>query len=104
MGHFGHLKLGLPIYHIGFFKHLIQILKMVCKHCYNVLLPAKEIEAALGRLRRNEHNYITRLALFKKSFKEASKNLNCPHCGRKNPVVQKLAKICGKIEVRDGIL
>ncbi len=53
VGHFGHLRLDLPIYHIGFFKHLIQILKMVCKYCYNVLLPPKDIEAGLARLRKN---------------------------------------------------
>jgi protein-disulfide isomerase len=55
-------------------------------------------------MRRVEHNYIARLALFKKIFKEASKNLKCPHCDKRNPVVQKLAKISGKIEVRHSVL
>jgi DNA-directed RNA polymerase III subunit RPC1 len=104
VGHFGHVKLDLPIYHIGFFKHLIVVLKMVCKYCYQVLLSRKDIEANLAKMRRLEHNYIQRLALFKKIFKEASKNLKCPHCDRRNPVIQKLAKICGKIEVRHSVL
>ena len=38
VGHFGHAKITLPIYHIGYFKHLVVILKMVCKFCSNVLL------------------------------------------------------------------
>lgn len=38
-GHFGHLKLHMPIVHIGFFKSLLNILKCVCKTCGNVLLP-----------------------------------------------------------------
>lgn len=38
LGHFGHARLSLPIYHIGYFKHLLLILKMVCKYCYQVLL------------------------------------------------------------------
>jgi len=25
-GHFGHLKLNLPVFHIGFFKHTVSIL------------------------------------------------------------------------------
>lgn len=104
VGHFGHVELDLPIYHIGFFKHLIQILKMVCKYCYHVLLPRKDLEAALQKMRKLEHKYIERQQAFKKIFKEASKNLNCPHCNRRNPVVQKLAKVAGKIEVRHGVL
>ena len=55
-------------------------------------------------MKKLEHNYIARLALFRKIFKEASKNLKCPHCDRKNPVIQKLAKICGKIEVKHSVL
>lgn len=104
VGHFGHARLSVPIYHIGYFKHLLLILKMVCKYCYHVLLPREELEGGLVRMRRVEHNYIARVALFRKIFKEASKNLKCPHCERRNPVVQKLPKVCGKIEVRHSVL
>ena len=77
---------------------------MVCKYCFHVLLDRKELEAYTVKMKRLEHNYIARLVLFKKIFKEASKNLKCPHCDRKNPVIQKLAKICGKIEVKNSVL
>jgi hypothetical protein len=77
---------------------------MVCKYCYNVLLERKELESYILKMRKIENNYISRLVLFKKIFKEASKNFKCPHCERRNPVVQKLAKVCGKIEVRHGVL
>lgn len=77
---------------------------MICKSCYQVLLPRQEIDSYLSKMRKLEHNYIHRQALFKKIFKEASKNLKCPHCDIKNPVVQKLAKICGKIEVRHSVM
>jgi hypothetical protein len=70
---------------------------MVCKYCYNVLLEKSELENYILKMKKLEHNYITRLVLFKKIFKEASKNLKCPHCDKKNPVIQKLAKISGKI-------
>ena len=55
-------------------------------------------------MKKIENNYIARSALFKKIFKEASKNLKCPHCRQMNPVIQKLAKISGKIEVRHAML
>ena len=97
VGHFGHSKLSLPIYHIGYFKHLITVLKMVCKYCFKVLLSDEDIKEYLYKLKKIESNYISRQALFKKIFKEASKNFKCPHCKQVNPTVQKLPKISGKI-------
>lgn len=69
VGHFGHSKLSLPIYHIGYFKHLILVLKMVCKHCYRVLLPETELKNYLYKMKKIENNYISRSALFRKIFK-----------------------------------
>lgn len=37
-GHFGHLKLALPVFHIGYFKATIQILQGICKNCSAILL------------------------------------------------------------------
>lgn len=31
VGHFGYIKLVLPVFHIGFFKHVIGILQIICK-------------------------------------------------------------------------
>lgn len=30
-GHFGHIKLALPVFHIGFFKHCQTLLACICK-------------------------------------------------------------------------
>jgi DNA-directed RNA polymerase III subunit RPC1 len=30
-GHFGNIKLVLPVYHVGYFKKVIQILQSICK-------------------------------------------------------------------------
>lgn len=30
-GHFGHVKLVLPAFHVGYFKKVIQILQSICK-------------------------------------------------------------------------
>ena len=41
-GHFGHIKLALPVFHVGFFEKTIQTLQVICKRCRRVLLsPAK---------------------------------------------------------------
>ena len=30
-GHFGHVKLVLPVFHIGYFKRIIAMLQCICK-------------------------------------------------------------------------
>ena len=39
VGHFGHIDLVLPCFHIGYVKQVIQILRMICKSCARLLLP-----------------------------------------------------------------
>jgi DNA-directed RNA polymerase III subunit RPC1 len=31
VGHYGYIRLVLPVFHIGFFKHVISILQCICK-------------------------------------------------------------------------
>jgi DNA-directed RNA polymerase II subunit RPB1 len=37
-GHFGHIELAKPVYHIGFMRAIVKILKCVCFHCSSLLL------------------------------------------------------------------
>ena len=30
-GHFGHVKLCLPVFHVGYFKKVVSILQSICK-------------------------------------------------------------------------
>ena len=36
-GHFGHLELAKPMYHIGFLKTILSILRCVCFNCSRIL-------------------------------------------------------------------
>lgn len=38
----GFLKLELPVFHIGYFKHVLQLLCCICKSCSGVLLDQDE--------------------------------------------------------------
>jgi hypothetical protein len=51
-GHFGFVKLELPVFHIGFFKAVAEILTNVCKTCSRVLLGPADRKGYL-RLMRN---------------------------------------------------
>jgi DNA-directed RNA polymerase III subunit RPC1 len=35
VGHYAYIKLVLPVFHIGYFKHIIAILQMICKVEYS---------------------------------------------------------------------
>ena len=37
-GHFGFLKLAMPVFHVGYFKHTVSILQCICKSCSRILL------------------------------------------------------------------
>ncbi|KAF7682909.1 DNA-directed RNA polymerase III subunit RPC1 [Astathelohania contejeani] len=37
-GHFGDIELTLPVFHIGFLRHTLQILHCICKNCAAVLI------------------------------------------------------------------
>lgn len=35
-GHFGHVRLVLPVFHVGYFRKVIQILQSICKAGFTV--------------------------------------------------------------------
>lgn len=37
-GHFGHIELALPVFHIGFFPKILKVLKCVCFFCSRLLV------------------------------------------------------------------
>jgi DNA-directed RNA polymerase III subunit RPC1 len=37
-GHFGFVKLALPIFHVGYFRSIIVVLQTICKVCVCVCL------------------------------------------------------------------
>ena len=37
-GHFGHIELAKPVYHIGFFNKTLRVLRCVCFYCSKLLI------------------------------------------------------------------
>ena len=50
-GHFGYIKLEMPVFHIGYFKNIIGILQCICKSCAHVLLSEEDRAQYLKRFR-----------------------------------------------------
>lgn len=88
-GHFGYLRLELPVFHIGYFKNIVQILQCICKTCSRVLLSPEEGKVWLRRFRSPRVERVQRTGMFKRVLDRCKKQRVCPHCGEYNGVVKK---------------
>ncbi|XP_029660797.1 DNA-directed RNA polymerase III subunit RPC1 isoform X2 [Formica exsecta] len=89
VGHFGHMDLELPVFHVGHFKSIIQILQMICKNCAHVLLTQEERKFYLRKIQNPNMGYLMRKALRKQIWEKAKKNTVCPNCKEHNGPVKK---------------
>ncbi|CAH1832838.1 unnamed protein product [Saccharomyces cerevisiae] len=99
-GHFGHLKLALPVFHIGYFKATIQILQGICKNCSAILLSETDKRQFLHELRRPGVDNLRRMGILKKILDQCKKQRRCLHCGALNGVVKKAAAGAGSAALK----
>ncbi|KAI1098680.1 beta and beta-prime subunits of DNA dependent RNA-polymerase [Jackrogersella minutella] len=92
-GHFGHVRLPLPAFHIGYIKFTITILQNICKDCSRVLLTEAEQRSYLKELRRPFIDNMRRTAICKKINEQCRKTKNCPYCGAVNGQIRKVGAL-----------
>lgn len=90
-GHFGHVRLALPAFHIGYLKFTKMILEEICKTCGKVLLTEPEKREFLSLLRRPGIDNLRRTVYLKKINEQCRKVKECMYCGAINGQVRKLA-------------
>ncbi|KLO17495.1 beta and beta-prime subunits of DNA dependent RNA-polymerase [Schizopora paradoxa] len=93
VGHYAYIKLSLPVFHIGFFKHTIGILQCICKTCARVLILEPDRRIYLKRFRRPNLDNIQRQALCKAVNTLARKTVYCPYCTATNGAVKKVGPL-----------
>ncbi|KAA8492229.1 DNA-directed RNA polymerase III subunit RPC1 [Porphyridium purpureum] len=97
LGHFGHIELELPAFHIGYLKVIIQTLQMVCKTCSYLLLSPEEIDVELRRAKRKALSSTSHIrgAARKRIWALCRKKTCCPNplCGALNGTVKKVGVI-----------
>lgn len=54
-GHFGYIRMELPVFHAGFFKHTLAILQCICKRCARVMVSSQEKADLLKKIRAGSH-------------------------------------------------
>lgn len=95
VGHYGYIRLVLPVFHWGFFKHTIGILQVICKTCSAVLLDEPAKRKYLRLFRRPNLENLQRTSTFKQVNTQARKCLYCPKCNALNGTVKK----CGPLKI-----
>ncbi|KAI1401383.1 beta and beta-prime subunits of DNA dependent RNA-polymerase [Hypoxylon fuscum] len=93
VGHWGHVRLPLPAFHIGYIKFTITILQDICKDCSRVLLPESDRRQYLKELRNPFIDNMKRVAICKKINEQCRKAKNCPYCGAVNGQIRKIGPL-----------
>lgn len=94
-GHFGHVRLALPVFHVGYFKAIIQVLQCICKNCGAVLLDEQTKRLFVAELRRPNIDNLRRMKILKKIMEQCKKQRRCVKCTHLNGVVKKAASGAG---------
>jgi DNA-directed RNA polymerase III subunit RPC1 len=89
-GHFGYIKLALPVFHIGFLKHTLNFLQCICKSCSRVLLIESEREKVLRHMRNPNIDALAKMGQFKRVVEKCKKCKTCPYCNATNGTVKKI--------------
>ncbi|XP_015787485.1 DNA-directed RNA polymerase III subunit RPC1 [Tetranychus urticae] len=90
VGHFGHIDLALPIFHVGYFRFIMSILQTICKRCARVLIANEVRVKYLNRLRKPELSYLEKKSLHKEICDKCKKIKVCSFCGYLNGTVKKV--------------
>ncbi|ORY91742.1 hypothetical protein BCR35DRAFT_299051 [Leucosporidium creatinivorum] len=90
VGHYAYIKLVLPVFHIGYFRHCLNILQCICKTCSRILLDPTEHRRFLALFRRPNLDTLTIAAFSRQLATQARKCTICPYCGHINGVVKKI--------------
>ena len=91
-GHFMHISLPMPVYHIGFLEHTCNILKCICLKCSKLLVPEQELKNKKTLNKKQEYRF--------KEIKLLSKNItSCSYCGTTVPKIKKEIKEKGTINI-----
>ncbi|KAJ3084695.1 hypothetical protein HDU99_007311 [Rhizoclosmatium hyalinum] len=93
VGHFGVVRLALPVFHIGYFKLMITVLQNICKNCSKVLLEEAPKRTLLRRLRRPDLDSLQKKDILKSLNTACKKVSKCPHCESLNGTVKKVGAL-----------
>jgi DNA-directed RNA polymerase III subunit RPC1 len=97
-GHYGYIRLALPVFHIGFLRHTIHILQCICKSCSRLLLPTATHSGDdpvrskyLTRMRNPKNDVLQKQSWLKALIATCKKTRICSYCGAFNGTVKRIS-------------
>ncbi|KAH0486168.1 MAG: uncharacterized protein KVP18_002392 [Porospora cf. gigantea A] len=97
-GHWGFLGLSHPVFHTGYFKHLVNILYCVCKSCSKLLLDEEQKTRFLRLNRSLGNDRIRKRVVYKQVVDKCKKAGHCYHgrrltqCGAPQGTIKRVQK------------
>jgi DNA-directed RNA polymerase II subunit RPB1 len=82
-GHFGHIKLARPVYHMQFMKYMLKIARCFCYVCSECLVPISE-EVEWKKIKSKP--FKTRFQYILKEYKNAPSMNTCRYCNSVQPL------------------
>ena len=79
-GHFGHINLGVPVYHCAYIGHVVKLLRCVCFSCSSLLCDPAEFGPKVPA-----HKKRARVARFRNVTATCRNICKCPACGADQP-------------------
>ena len=77
-GHYGSIHLTFPVFHIGYFNAVLEILRCICKKCSRVLLCGEDREYHLRRMSNPNSDVLHRRRWRKEITELCRKCTQCP--------------------------
>ncbi|KAI8911804.1 hypothetical protein EDD86DRAFT_203319 [Gorgonomyces haynaldii] len=93
VGHFGVVRLALPVFHIGYFKLMVTLLQNICKTCSRVLVDESTRRKYLKRLRNPSLDGVRKREILKSLNLLCKKAATCMYCGGTNGTIKKVGAL-----------
>ncbi|KAI3995273.1 hypothetical protein MKX01_032075 [Papaver californicum] len=102
-GHYGYFHLILPVFNVGYFNAILNVLKCVCKSCARILLSEKDRISYLKKMRNPKSEALQKASLAKTILNKC-KPKKCSRCGYVNGVVKKSGTVMGIVHDRSKLM
>ncbi|KAI3851217.1 hypothetical protein MKW92_003705 [Papaver armeniacum] len=102
-GHYGYFHLILPVFNVGYFNAILNVLKCVCKSCARILLSERDRISYLKKMRNPKLEALQKTGLAKAILNKC-KPKKCSRCGYINGVVKKSGTVMGIVHDRSKLM
>jgi DNA-directed RNA polymerase II subunit RPB1 len=68
-GHFGHIELARPVYHVGLIDAVRKVLKVTCCNCSRLLIDDPEEKLIIGKIQYPKQRFFKILESVEKAFR-----------------------------------